>query len=177
MWQLFAESVTLENVSWAAIFAAVGAFLYAAWNKWARDWVVKKVDVLEDKIADKIKPYLGDDTVKVRKAMEDVEGVLLAMVDLILARKFAGTVVSKTTVDKAVIAKALEKAKASEVASKDVLGQKLYEDLDKVLQAMPTYVAPEDAINLLNQIEAHEKGEGEADVLAAVEEAKGKVKK
>lgn len=172
MFQLFADVSNATAFSWAALFTVIGALVYAAWNQWLKQWVVEKVDTIEDKIADKLKPYLGDDSVKVRKAMEDVEGVVLAMVDLVLARKFAGTVVSKTTVDKAVIKKALDKAMASEVASKDALGQKLYEDLDKVLQAMPTFVAPEDAINLLNQIEAHEKGEGEADVLAAVDEAK-----
>ncbi len=168
--QTVADSFTLTNVTWAAIFALAGGLLYAAWQKGLRAWLVTKTDTLQDLVIEKIKPYVGDDAVAIRKAMEDVEGVILGMVDIVLARRFGADVVKK--VDKNVLIKALEIAAANEQAAGHVTGIELYTALKAKLDAMPGFLDPKDALALLAAIEAHEQEEKDAAGIAAVVEAK-----
>ena len=167
---MLADVFTVENLSWAAVLAFAGALLYAAWQKGLRAWIVKNVDVLQDKIDEKIKPYVGDDVVKIRKIADDVESLLLGMVDIILARKFGGDVVKQ--VDKAVLVKLLEKAALTEKTAGHVTGQELYAALKVKLDTMPGFVDPKEALALIAVIEAHEKEEKDVEGLAAVDEAK-----
>jgi hypothetical protein len=169
----FAESMTTQNVFLAAIFAFIGALLYSLWQRGLRAWVVSKIDVLQDRIDEKIKPYVGDNNVEIRKTMDEIESVLLGMVDIILARKFTSKAIDNIKpINKQVLVKVLTKVMVSEEIAKDEVGLKLYNELKVILDALPDYVDPKTAISLLTKIETHEKEEKEVDVLAEIDEAK-----